>query len=391
MKVLHITTTDFGGAFRAAYNICEAMKRQGIESSLLVRESRGKEDVISATKSPMSLLLSKTRNFINLKLSEGDVINDRLGYPFYRHPLVKEADIIVLHWVNSFISYRGVEKLLATGKPIIWVMHDMWLFTGGCHYDGECGQYEEECRECPLLSGRKNFTKRLLERKRKMLSSGNFAVVGCSEWITQCAKRSTILRTKQCVCIPNPVDTKIYFKKERERSLSDQKVILFGAMILADQRKGLDLLMEAFQYLPSNQYVLHIVGEADQNLFYDMEFEYHFWGRIDSQDKMADIYNQADVYVIPSRQENLSNSVTEAMACGVPVAAFDIGGMCDMIKHRENGYLAEPFDCKELAQGIQYCINHHDTLSEKAREMVQNKFSMEVVGTQYKEFMGSMQ
>lgn len=382
LKVLHITTTDYGGAYRAAANISAAMRKQGIESSLLVRERSSGENVVPAVHTRGSLFFSKARNFMNLMISHGDVVNDRFGYALHRHPLVKEADIIILHWVNSFVSYSGVERLLKLDKPVIWVMHDMWLFTGGCHYDRECGQYREACRDCPLMKHRRNLTYRLQIRKKKMLSQGKFAAVGCSRWITECAKKSLILKDKQCVCIPNPVDTDIYNRKNREETSRKKKTILFGAMSVTDERKGLDLLIKAFHYLPKEQYVLSVVGEADQKIFEEMEFEYRFYGRIDAQERMAEIYNEADVYVIPSRQENLSNAVTEAMACGLPVVAFDVGGMADMIVHRENGYLAKAFDEADLAKGIEFCCANA-FLGVNAGEKVKNEFSYEIVGKKY--------
>lgn len=387
MRVLHITTTDYGGAYRAAANISGAMRWQGIDSSVLVREKRGNKNVVPAVSMRQALFFSKVRNFLNLLVSHGDVVNDRFGYAIHKHPLVKEADVIILHWVNSFISYRGVERLLGLDKPVIWVMHDMWLFTGGCHYDGECGKYGEGCHDCPLMRRIKGLPHRLLKRKQKMLLQGKFIAVGCSRWITECAKQSPILKGKRCVMIPNPVDTDVYFRKEPDGTTPGgtagrKKNILFGAMSVTDERKGFDLLIKALEHLPKEQYILSVVGEADRKIFEDIKFEYRFYGRIDLQERMAEIYNEADVYVIPSRQENLSNAVTEAMACGVPVVAFDIGGMSDMIEHRKNGYLAKVFDEADLAKGIEFCCANA-FLGVNAGEKVKNDFSYEIVGKKY--------
>lgn len=387
LKVLHITTTDYGGAYRAAANISTAINKQGVDSSILVREKSSDENVVPAVNTWWAVFCSKTRNFFNLTVSHGDVVNDRFGYALFRHPLVRQADVIVLHWVNSFVSYRGVERLLQSGKPVIWVMHDMWLFTGGCHYDKECGQFQGECRDCPLMKHDKKLTCRLQKRKRNMLSHGKFAAVGCSRWITECAGKSLILKDKQCVCIPNPVDTDVFNRKKRERTVQQKKTILFGAMSVTDERKGLDLLIRAFEYLPKEQYILSVVGEADRKTWEGLDFEYRFYGRIDSQERMAEIYNEADVYVIPSRQENLSNAVTEAMACGVPVVAFDVGGMPDMIVHGENGYLARAFDCEELAKGIVFCTTAGEELSLCAQKTTEERFSMDAVGRQYKQLL----
>lgn len=394
MKVVHLVTTDYGGAYRAAANISGAMKKQGMESVLLVREKKGSEDVTPAVTTRRSLFLSKTRNLLNLLVSRGDVVNDRFGYAIHKHPLVKEADVIVLHWVNSFVSYRGVERLLETDKPVIWVLHDMWPFTGGCHYDGGCGKYAEGCHDCPLVKHGKGPAHRLLERKRKILSRGNLTAVGCSRWITDCAKSSLILRGKRCVTIPNPVDTDICFGKKTDTAAPDEtaaggktekkKNILFGAMSVTDARKGFDLLIKALKHLPKEEYILSIVGETERTILEELDFEYRFYGRIDSRERMAEIYNEADVYVIPSRQENLSNAVTEAMACGVPVAAFDIGGMSDMIEHGKNGYLARAFDCGKLAEGIGFCAENRERLGGYAAESVRQKFSFATVGMQYR-------
>lgn len=388
LKVLHITTTDYGGAYRAAANISAAMGKQGVESALLVRERKGGENVVPAVTTRGSLFLSKTRNFFNLLASRGGVVNDRFGFALHRHPLVKAADVIVLHWVNSFVSYREVERLLGSGRPVIWVMHDMWLFTGGCHYDGECGKYRESCHACPLIKHGKGLAHRLLERKRKMLSQGNFIAAGCSSWITECAKKSPVLEGKRCVTIPNPVDTDVYRRRKPRKTASGgtaggKRTILFGAMSVGDRRKGFDLLIKALDYLSGEQYRLSVVGEADRRMFEDLAFEYRLYGRIDSPEQMAGIYNEADVYVIPSRQENLSNAVTEAMACGVPVAAFDVGGMSDMIEHKKNGYLAEAFDCEALAEGIKFCAGNRDALGGYAAESIKNNFSFETIGAQY--------
>lgn len=394
LKAVHITTTDYGGAYRAAANISEAMKRQGIESTLLVREKKGMENVVPAITTRGALFLSRTRNLLNLFVSRGDVVNDRFGYAVHRHPLVKEADVIVLHWVNSFVSYRKVERLLESDKSVIWVMHDMWLFTGGCHYDKECGKYGKGCQACPLVKHGKGPARRLQVRKRRMLSQGNFTAVGCSHWITDCAKNSLILQGKRCITIPNPVDTNVYFRKKTDTAVPDEtsagrktgkkKNILFGAMSAADERKGFDLLIKALGHLSEDRYMLTVVGKADEKIFEDMKFEYRLYGRIDSPQRMAEIYNEADVYVIPSRQENLSNAVTEAMACGVPVVAFAIGGMSDMIEHKRNGYLAEAFDCEALAEGIGFCVENKETLGEYAAAFVGQKFSYESIGAQYR-------
>jgi len=153
MNVVHIVTTDYGGAYRAAQRINDSMQSVGVSSAVLVREKTNPDsNVICAIDNPFRLLLSKTKNYMNLKASKGEVITDLFGTDITRHPLVKKADVVILHWVNSFVSYDTVQKLLEKGKPIVWVMHDMWPFTGGCHCDFYCGKYKIGCGKCPQIS-----------------------------------------------------------------------------------------------------------------------------------------------------------------------------------------------------------------------------------------------
>ena len=146
MKVLHLATIDLGGAYKAAVRISESMQKCGVDSEILIRTKvHDDTQAMVIFKNPVQKFVSKAKNVVNLTLSQKDIISDYLGTDVSAHPMVKDTDVLVLHWVNSFLSYRSVEKLLATGKTVIWVMHDMWTFTGGCHYDGYCGGYAHDC------------------------------------------------------------------------------------------------------------------------------------------------------------------------------------------------------------------------------------------------------
>ena len=105
-------------------------------------------------------------------------------------------------------------------------------------------------------------------------------------------------------------------------------------------------------------------------------------GEIKDDFKLVDIYNAADVFVAPSKQENLSNAVMESLSCGTPVAAFQIGGMSDMIANHVTGYLAQPFESGDLAKGIIECADSK-SYGANARNYVQNKFSEKIVGNMY--------
>ncbi|MCM1236227.1 MAG: hypothetical protein NC489_39610 [Ruminococcus flavefaciens] len=182
-------TTDFGGAFKAVQRIQDCMELYHVQSDILVRSQSFKTNTIEVMNTPIRRLISKSRNLLNLLLSHGEVVTDLFGADLSGHSKVKEADVIILHWVNSFISGKSIRKLTRLHKPIIWVMHDMWVFTGGCHCDRYCGRYEEGCGCCPFLGGRlkKDISYWNLRYKKRVLDHADIKFVAISKWEEKCA------------------------------------------------------------------------------------------------------------------------------------------------------------------------------------------------------------
>lgn len=398
MKVLHITTIDTGGAFKAAYRLHKSLQLQGMESEILVRTKLNpKSEVEEAFKNPVGAFASKGKNAINMLFSEGEITFDRFGTDLSRHPLGREASILVLHWINSFLSYKDIEKLGQLGKPMIWIMHDMWLFTGGCHVDGYCGKYDRGCGNCPLIPGEKeaDLSRRNFILKTELLKKLNVTVIGPSKWIVEQAGRSGILQGKKIIHIANTLDTALFSPvSDREKFrrkygiAQDKKVVLFGAADngTENENKGFRFLRRAFQYLEADKYTLLIFGNTAQNLDLPEELEVIRAGYVTEEDKMAELYNAADVLVNPSSQESFGYTVCEAMACGTPAVGFPIGGIKEQIVHKENGYLARYHDPEDLAEGIKYCIEHRDSLGAKAHQAAQG-YSYENIGRAYKKII----
>ena len=392
--MVHVSTTDYGGAYKAAARINESMKACGADSMLLLRTKYNRNNLGEVVfHSGCQSLYSKFKNVINLLLSRGEVISDYCGTNITNNILINEADVIVLHWVNSFIAYKNVEQLLSMSKKIIWVMHDMWLFTGGCHCDQYCGGYEHECGWCPLLKRSKevDISRRNFIRKINMLSKGEITLVGPSQWITDCAKKSNITQGKKIVRIPNPINLKCFkpmvIKSDtflKYHINTKKKVVLFGAVnSLKDANKGYGRLINALRLLPKEQYIAVVFGNKNEDHYLKQFIETIFLGYISDESELVEIYNMADVFVAPSNQENYSNAVLEAQACGVPVVAFDIGGMSDMIQHLENGYLANYQDIEDLAQGIVFCASNKEKLGYYARVRSEKENDYKVIGNMY--------
>lgn len=393
MRVVHISTTDYGGAFKAVQRIQESMRQQGIQSDILVRSRSSETDTIEVVHTLWQKLISKGKNFLNLLCSHGEVVTDLFGSDLSSHPKVQEADIIMLHWVNSFISNRSVRLLAKLNKPILWVMHDMWIFTGGCHCDAYCGRYREGCGCCPYLGGRwkRDISYWNLKRKSRLFEHVKITFVAISRWQKESALNSVPLRGKSVSWIPDPLNFDIFQpldreKIRREHNIGNKKVILFGAdKALENPMKGFRYLMDALKQLDVEEYFVICFGGAPQKKRIMPEYiNIKYLGTIQDEKELVMWYNIADVFVSPSIQEGFGYTVCEALACGTPVTAFASSGILDQIAHKENGYLAKLYDVTDLAEGIRFCVDNRENLGTAARKRVTSFNSYDIVGGKYR-------
>lgn len=401
MKVVHISTTDYGGAYKAAARISESMNICGIDSEVLIRTKKYRETVgIEIFTNLFQKIYSKAKNLLNLLMSRREVISDYIGTDITEHPLVKEADVVILHWVNSFVSYGIVEKLQKLDKPVLWVMHDMWLFTGGCHVDQYCGGYEHQCGNCPLIRSKRqnDVSRKNFLRKIKMFNQSEIVLVGPSSWILSEASKSKITCNLRMLRIPNPINTEIYRPISNSKELKSKygisegkKIILYGAVnATGDRNKGYYYLLEALKRIDRNKYTVVIFGNKDRDSIVEEIVDTVFMGYIQDEQTLIELYNLADVFVAPSQQENYPNSVLEASACGTPVVAFRIGGIPDIVSHKGSGYLAPYCDIEELAAGIRFCAGQKEKMGMSARQKVVETNSYELIGNKYKELIQNM-
>lgn len=398
MKVLHVTTIDVGGAYKAALRLHEGLTRLGVESGILLRTKRNKGNVgAEVFSNGLSATMSKAKNVWNLIWADGEITRDVLGTDISRNTQVQEADVIILHWINSFLTVRELKKLAALQKPILWFLHDMWPFTGGCHYDGYCGRYENGCGNCPLVSrcGDNDISQRNFSDKAVLMQCMDAVIAGPSSWIVECAKKSGILSGKKVVYLPNMLDTEIFHpiadKTELRRKYgvdSGKKIILFGAADAGTENKtkGFSFLCEALAKLPREKYQLAVFGNAGGNLNLPEGFDVTLLGFIPEEQKLTEIYNMADVLVNPSKQEAFGYTACEAMACGTPVTAFPVGGLREQIVHLESGYLAKFQNAEDIARGIVYCSENRERLGMQARKGVL-RYSYENAAPQYLKIM----
>jgi glycosyltransferase involved in cell wall biosynthesis len=300
--------------------------------------------------------------------------------------------IVHLHWVA--FSMLKVENLLNLNVPIVWTLHDTWAFTGGCHYTGNCYNYQKQCGKCPQLGSHSSsdLSHSLWNRKNKVYSNINLTVVAPSHWLAELAKKSSLFKDLRIEVIPNGLDTNSFKPINKDIAKSyfnidkDQPVLLFGAQWINDKRKGGDLLIEAIKKIDFPCTLLTF-GSGALNLNINDLVKIKSVGNLTDNIALSMMYSAADVFICPSREDNLPNTVAESFACGTPCVAFNVNGLPDMVTHKETGWLANAFDPNELAIGIKWIVNHSapEILRTAARQKALSEYSEEVMTKRYDE------
>ena len=412
MKVLHISTYDIlGGASKSCYSVFNALRKNGIESKMLVQTKLSNDDdIVQFETSKIGELKRFFRKGIDevlIKLfvegSRGRFSFPYIGADISKHINIIDADIINFHWINGgFFSLDTLIGLKKLNKPIVWTFHDMWAFTGGCHYTGGCEKFTAECKYCPNLKkgASKDFSNSFFQSKKELFEDFDLNIVTSSEWLAKETKKSILLGKKNIVTIPTTVNTEVFefYQKEESRKIlgleNNKTYILFGTMTLADKRKGLHYLIRSLKKLknfPVNPSDVELVvfGAEKNTSLNDLPFKVNSVGRVSDLNKLARLYNASDVFIAPSLEDNLPNTVMESLSCGTPVVAFEIGGMPDMIDHKMTGYLAKSESVDDLTEGILWVLNDKNRLNDlrvNSRKKAIENFTDDVVAQKYIDF-----
>ena len=402
MKVLIVNTYDItGGAAVATFRLHQALLSAGVDSQMLVQSKISDDFTVLGPKSSLNKFFAQLRpTFDNFPISfyrkRSKTLFSPAWVPFSGIVTCINAlkpDVVHLHWIGG--GMMRIEDIAKIKAPIVWSLHDMWAFTGGCHYDEDCGGYKNQCGNCKVLASNKlnDISRKTFKRKIKEFSKiKNLTIVGLSKWLTHEAKESILFSNKLVINVPNPINTNVFapFNQSLARDLlnlpKDKKLVLFGAVgATTDLRKGFKELAEALAILDFEDIEFVVFGSSQPKETQGFKFKVHYLGHLHDTISLRILYNAADVMVVPSLQENLSNVILESLACGTPVVAFNIGGNSDMIDHKKNGYLAQPFDSSDLAKGIEWVLYHSDTseLLSAARKKVHENFDSRVVVKKY--------
>lgn len=410
MKCLIISTFEqAGGAARSAHRLYRQSTLSGVDCRMLVQYKNSDDPLVSGPDGWLAHKAGILRPYLDaLPLL---CYRSRLSPPWSLAWLPKDIDaevaafspdIVHLHGIgHGFLPIGAIRRL---AKPLVWTLHDSWAFTGGCHLPGACTRYSGDCGRCPQLNARHDhdLSRWGWQRKASCWPKLEVTFIAPSHWISNCARSSSLLRSMPIEVIPNGIDTRYFMPGDRAVArnalgLSQQGlVLLYGASSFTrDKNKGFSHLKSSLLLVAARlgQRNLTVVLFGDSN-YQDTEIEgisVRSYGHIATDEKLISLYRAADFFVLPSLQENLPNTVMEAMSCGIPCIAFDVGGVCELVSHGENGFVVKAANEHELAEGITWMMADVDRLARlgrRARKTVEDGFSLTGVAERHHSLYG---
>lgn len=412
MRVLLVNTSEcVGGAAIAASRLLRALNRNGVEAEMLVRDKQTDNPRVAAfADSPVQRLrfvAERADIFVRNGLTRNNLFaidTGRFGTDITHMPEFRRADVVHLHWINqAMLSLADIARICRSGKRVVWTMHDMWPFTGICHHADTCTGWLSGCGNCRLLKrpSAHDLSWQVYRHKAQLFSRYSIGMVGCSDWLTCLAQRSPLLTGQHVESIPNPIDTSRYTPAtgDTERQAicrrlglpDDRQLLLFVAYKVTDPNKGIGYLREALSRLCAadscwaKRLALVAVGREAGRLQGSFDVPLYAVDYVSSAERMADYYRAATVLVMPTLMDNLPNTVVEAMACGLPCVAFEVGGLPQMISHGSDGYLV----CYKDAGHLSHCIAallsdpHYADFCHAARHKAVSVYSETAVAERY--------
>jgi glycosyltransferase involved in cell wall biosynthesis len=393
MRVLIISGEDLaGGGHRAAFRLHQALRGIGVESFMAVRRKHSSDPYVHQMSSaelgwpPMgrgyldllpSILCRRKDEPISLGLQSANLgkLVDRF-----------KPDIVNLHWINGGIaSIRAVGKLRV---PVVWTLHDMWTFTGGCHYSGDCAQYRESCAQCPKiksLCAASAITYWVHRRKQKCWDNKSLHAITPSAWMRELALSSSLFAKAEISHIRNCVDPTIFNGQARTQTRGElglsasSRAVLFSS---ANQpRKGALIIPEVIRLLrttaPQNDWRFLFMGGVPPSL--EIREDMTVLSRTTDEARVASYYAASDVYALPSLEDNLPNTVSESLSCGTPVAAFPTGGIVEMVQNGTNGALSSDNKALSFQDAIQRATSALSWSRETIAQDANNTYSRSLI------------
>jgi glycosyltransferase involved in cell wall biosynthesis len=403
MKVLHICNSDLeGGAARAAYRIHQAQRKNGVDSHMLVVNKISDDPYVHTVKTFTKFRI-KIAELLAHKILKFQKSSNLVHHSLNIFPsgLLKNInsiapDVVNLHWLGGeMLSIKEISKI---EQPIVWSMHDMWAFCGAEHYEDpmHIDRYQQAYNKnnrCLSDSGL-DLNKFIYNQKKKHWKNKTFNIVTPSTWLADCSRKSALLGKHPIAVISNCIDHSIYrpINKNTARKLLglplNKKLLLFGAMSsTSDPRKGYHLLKSSLLQLQregnAQNVELVVFGASRGKTESDTGIVTHYMGRLYDDITLVLLYNAADIFVAPSLQDNLPNTLVESLACGTSCVAFNLGGMPDLICDERLGSLAVIKDSEGLKNAIEHHLSQHDISKDTISKVSSDLRSEDIISSFY--------
>lgn len=410
MNIVHVNTFLHGGAATAARRLHDSLRQRGVSSTFCSLAGRSPDESYVALEGSESSVVRRWARKVARGLKRARLEYHLQGRPpgfdYFSAPalfgvrtpgwaIFRAPCLFNLHWIADFIDYPSFFSSIPDSSPIVWTLHDMNAFTGGCHYSCDCLLYRSQCKECPQLGirGAHDFSAKGFLLKQTLLRNKNLHIVADSHWLEKEARSSVILsQARSFQTIHYGLDTETFVP--RDKSICKQAlgidpeaiVISFGAADLGNKRKGFRELIGALERVVVNRSLLLLAFGHRGSWQPPPSLPARFMGYVESPTLLATVYSAADIFVIPSLHEAFGQTALEAMACGTPVVGFDAGGIPDIVHHEQTGLLATAADEGDLAAKIQQMLDSpHERLEmgRRARQLAETSFSLAIQAEKY--------
>jgi glycosyltransferase involved in cell wall biosynthesis len=418
LKITHLNAHDLsGGAARSAYRLHSSLRDLGYESRLLTLYKESSDLTVLSFNPPRDLRTRLRRGLSRRFLARTQMlISSRpAGSPFFtvdrsQHNAdvlrqLPQSDILNLHWIAGFFDYGSFFRGLPRGMPVVWTLHDMNPLTGGCHHAADCRRFQASCGACPQLSSNveNDLSRQIWNRKRRAydsLTKGTLSFVTPSRWLASKVKESSLAGRFPVNVIPYGLDTETFRPQEAQMARHalgipvHGPVILFASYFARDNYKGFPFLLEALNRMRPipNLHVVRVGGgepEANQKLTVPIQS----LGFIKDEKQMSLVYSAADLFILPSLQDNFPNTALEALSCGIPTVAFHVGGVPEIVRNGCTGTTVSPGDSEGLARAMEDLLRDPDrraTISSNCRRIAVQEYSLEIQAKRYMELYETM-
>ena len=377
MRIVIINHSDhLGGAAKASTRLARALADAGHDVRMLLIDrsadaDASRADVVGSHRgNNLRFLAERLEILLRARCRRADLFAIDIatrGVDAAQHQWARQADVIVLGWVNqAMLSLADVRRLADLGKPVVWIMHDMWNLTGLCHYSHECSDYTADCGHCQLLRPAGNsLATRTLRRKRQLYEHSRIHFVAVSHWLEQCAKRSTLLRDQDVTVIPNAIDIADFTPQlatDNPWNIPDDRCVVAVASARLDVMvKGFDLLIDTTRHIsrhnPDLAGRIHLLlcgAMHDLSLLDKIEVPYTHLGYVDD---MRQVYSHSHILLSTARYESFGYTLLEGMASGCTPVTTAQGGQGDIVEHSRTGFIAPSVAPADIADALQHAVD----------------------------------